>query len=32
LLANYLHYVIDLWAERWRRHEAAGDISPTDPG
>ena len=27
LLANiYLHYVIDLWAERWRRHEATGDI------
>jgi group II intron reverse transcriptase/maturase len=27
LLANiYLHYVIDLWAERWRRHEAAGDM------
>src|SRR5882762_4391742 len=27
LLANiYLHYVFDLWAERWRRHEATGDI------
>jgi hypothetical protein len=27
LLANiYLHYVLDLWAERWRRHEAAGDM------
>jgi len=27
LLANvYLHYVIDLWAERWRRHEAKGDM------
>jgi RNA-directed DNA polymerase len=27
LLANvYLHYVIDLWAERWRRHEARGDM------
>lgn len=27
LLANiYLHYVIDLWAERWRRREAAGDM------
>ena len=27
LLANiYLHYVHDLWAERWRRHEAAGDM------
>ena len=27
LLANiYLHYVIDLWAERWRRHEASGDM------
>ena len=27
LLANiYLHYVFDLWAERWRRREAAGDI------
>jgi group II intron reverse transcriptase/maturase len=26
LLANiYLHYVLDLWAERWRRREAAGD-------
>jgi group II intron reverse transcriptase/maturase len=25
LLANvYLHYVIDLWAERWRRREATG--------
>jgi RNA-directed DNA polymerase len=27
LLANiYLHYVFDLWAERWRRHEARGDM------
>jgi RNA-directed DNA polymerase len=27
LLANvYLHYVFDLWAERWRRHEAKGDM------
>src|SRR3954468_19443086 len=27
LLANiYLHYVFDLWAERWRRHEASGDM------
>jgi RNA-directed DNA polymerase len=27
LLANvYLHHVIDLWAERWRRREAAGDM------
>src|SRR5262252_4865504 len=27
LLANiYLHYTFDLWAERWRRHEATGDI------
>ena len=27
LLANiYLHYVLDLWAERWRRQEAAGDM------
>src|SRR6202162_4928528 len=27
LLANiYLHYVFDLWAERWRQREAAGDI------
>jgi RNA-directed DNA polymerase len=27
LLANiYLHYVFDLWAERWRRHEAIGDM------
>jgi group II intron reverse transcriptase/maturase len=27
LLANiYLHYVLDLWAESWRRHEASGDM------
>jgi group II intron reverse transcriptase/maturase len=27
LLANvYLHYVIDLWAEQWRRREATGDM------
>lgn len=27
LLANiYLHYVFDLWAERWRRREAVGDM------
>jgi RNA-directed DNA polymerase len=27
LLANaYLHYVFDLWAERWRQHEATGDM------
>ena len=27
LLANvYLHYVIDLWAARWRRREASGDM------
>ena len=27
LLANiYLHYVLDLWAERWRRQEAHGDM------
>src|SRR6201988_4592280 len=27
LLANvYLHYVFDLWAERWRRQEATGDM------
>ena len=27
LLANvYLHYVFDLWAQRWRRHEATGDM------
>jgi len=27
LLANiYLHYGLDLWADRWRRHEAAGDM------
>src|SRR6202166_2335448 len=27
LLANvYLHYVFDLWAERWRPHEATGDM------
>ncbi len=23
--AIYLHYVFDLWAERWRRQEATGD-------
>jgi len=27
LLANvYLHYVFDLWAERWRRREATGGM------
>ncbi len=27
MLANvYLHYVLDLWAERWRRREATGDM------
>jgi len=27
LLANvYLHYVFDLWAQKWRRTEASGDI------
>jgi group II intron reverse transcriptase/maturase len=27
LLANvYLHYVFDLWAERWRRREATGNV------
>jgi len=27
LLANvYLHYVFDLWAERWRHREARGDV------
>jgi RNA-directed DNA polymerase len=27
LLANiYLHYALDLWAERWRRREATGDM------
>jgi RNA-directed DNA polymerase len=27
LLANiYLHYVFDLWTQRWRRHEADGDV------
>jgi group II intron reverse transcriptase/maturase len=27
LLANvYLHYVLDLWAQRWRRREATGDV------
>ena len=27
LLSNvYLHYVFDLWAERWRRREPAGDM------
>jgi RNA-directed DNA polymerase len=27
LLANvYLHYVFDLWAQQWRKHEASGDM------
>jgi group II intron reverse transcriptase/maturase len=27
LLANvYLHYVFDLWADRWRRREGCGDV------
>jgi RNA-directed DNA polymerase len=27
LLANiYLHYALDLWAQRWRRREATGDM------
>jgi len=27
LFANiYLHYVLDLWANRWRRREAAGEM------
>ena len=27
LLANvYLHYVLDLWAEWWRRHNARGEV------
>jgi len=27
LLANiYLHYTLDLWATRWRRCEATGDM------
>jgi retron-type reverse transcriptase len=27
LLANvYLHYVFDLWVQRWRRTEARGDV------
>ena len=27
LLANvYLHYVFDLWAQHWRRHQAQGDM------
>jgi RNA-directed DNA polymerase len=27
LLANvYLHYVLDLWAEWWRKHHARGDV------
>jgi hypothetical protein len=27
LLANiYLHYTLDLWAARWRRHVATGDM------
>ena len=30
LLANiYLHYVFDLWAERWRRREASGNMIVT---
>src|SRR5467141_1733647 len=30
LLANaYLHYSFDLWAERWRRREATGDMIRT---
>jgi hypothetical protein len=31
LLANiYLHYVLDLWAERWRRREASPTILKPD--
>jgi len=27
LLANiYLHYVFDLWVQRWRKHQATGDM------
>jgi retron-type reverse transcriptase len=27
LLANvYLHYVFDLWVQRWRRKQACGDV------
>jgi RNA-directed DNA polymerase len=27
ILSNiYLHYAFDLWAERWRRHEARGNV------
>jgi RNA-directed DNA polymerase len=27
LLANiYLHHALDLWAQRWRRHDATGDM------
>jgi hypothetical protein len=27
LLANiYLHYVYDLWADQWRKHEATGEV------
>jgi hypothetical protein len=27
LLGNiYLHYVFDLWAQRWRRRDAQGDM------
>jgi group II intron reverse transcriptase/maturase len=27
LLANvYLHYVLDLWVDHWRKHEARGDV------
>jgi hypothetical protein len=25
-LLGYLHYVLDLWAKRWRRNEATGDM------
>jgi len=27
ILANvYMHYVLDLWAEHWRKHNATGDV------
>ena len=27
MLANvYLHYVLDLWVEQWRRRKASGDV------
>lgn len=29
LLANiYLHYALDLWAHKWRKRNATGDVIP----